>query len=86
MIAAVPVIPDGPTAQRWITDELQKAEYQAAKPTWFDIASNAIREWLGTLFSGKTGSVNNGVWIIVALLLRLSDSVRNQPRLVVDGE
>jgi cell division protein FtsW (lipid II flippase) len=40
---------------------------------------------LTTPFLAAGGSALVANWIIVAVLLRLSDSLRNQPRLVVGG-
>ncbi|MDQ1583477.1 MAG: hypothetical protein QOF36_1531 [Microbacteriaceae bacterium] len=70
----VPVAPDAPEARQWLIDELAKSAYQAARPTWFDLASQAVREWFGSLFS--TSANGDGgilvpilVAVIVALLL-----------------
>jgi hypothetical protein len=54
LVADVPVDPDGDQARRWILEELAKPEYQAAKPTWWDIVSKAFWDWLTSLldFSG----------------------------------
>ncbi|MEV1129837.1 DUF4129 domain-containing protein [Agromyces sp. NPDC049794] len=51
----VPVDPDAPEARRWLQDELSKPEYQSAQPTAFDLAMQAIRDWIASLFEGATG-------------------------------
>ncbi|MET1017575.1 MAG: DUF4129 domain-containing protein [Leifsonia flava] len=48
----VPVDPSADEARRLLLDELSKAEYQAARPTWFDQLSQAVRDWFVSLFSG----------------------------------
>lgn len=45
----VPVEPDAPEARDWILHELTEPRYQAAQPTWFDIAMQAFFDWLGSL-------------------------------------
>ncbi|WP_158862813.1 DUF4129 domain-containing protein [Leifsonia sp. AG29] len=65
----VPVDPSSPQAQDWITGELSKPEYQAAKPTWFDIASKAVQDWLASLLNGPTGSAPPVLLIVVLLVL-----------------
>lgn len=58
----IPVDPDVPEAQQWLRDELAKAPYQAAQPTWFDRLSQAILDWLSSLsFTGDGSSA----WIPV---------------------
>jgi hypothetical protein len=47
--ADIPVDPSAPDAQQWLRDELAKAPYQAARPTWFDRLSQAFLDWLGSL-------------------------------------
>ncbi|WEO78174.1 DUF4129 domain-containing protein [Cryobacterium sp. SO2] len=54
--------PDAPEAQQWLRDELAKAPYQAAQPTWFDRVSQAIVDWLGSLSFSGDGS---GGWLSV---------------------
>jgi hypothetical protein len=52
----VPLDPDAPEAHQWLVDELSKAEYQASKPTWFEILAGQIRDWLSNLTVGGGGS------------------------------
>lgn len=58
----IPVDPDAPDAQQWLRDELAKAPYQAAQPTWFDRLSQSIFDWFSTL--SFTGGGSNG-WLAV---------------------
>ena len=66
--AAVPVQPDGHTAQQWLVQELQKAPYQDAKPTLFDIVSQAVLQWFQSLFTQKN-SVAPPVLLVAALIV-----------------
>ena len=66
--ASIPVDPDAPQAHDWLVRELAKPEYQAAKPTWFDLASKAVQDWLASLFSAGSGSFS-GVLLIVVVVL-----------------
>lgn len=62
----IPVQPDAPEARQWLREELAKAPYEAAKPTWFDRLSQAILDWLSSLtFSGDGG----GAWVPVVVTL-----------------
>ncbi|MBB5632627.1 hypothetical protein BKA04_000850 [Cryobacterium mesophilum] len=45
----VPVDPDGDQARQWIIDELSKPEYQAAKPTWWDLLFTSFWDWFTSL-------------------------------------
>ncbi|MFF1633636.1 DUF4129 domain-containing protein [Leifsonia sp. NPDC058248] len=65
----VPVDPSSPDAKNWIEGELAKAEYQAAKPTWFDIASKAVQDWLASLFQGPGGDAGPVLLTVVLLLV-----------------
>jgi hypothetical protein len=65
---SVPVDPDAPQAHDWLVQELAKPEYQAAKPTWFDLASKAVQDWLASLFSTGSGS-SDGLLLFVIVLL-----------------
>jgi hypothetical protein len=70
--AGIPVDPDAPHARQWLVDELAKPEYQAARPTWFDLVTKAIRDWLGSLRLpdvAGTGSVFLIVAIVIAIAL-----------------
>nr|RZI34690.1 hypothetical protein BJQ95_02977 [Cryobacterium sp. SO1] len=66
----IPVEPSAPDAQQWLRDELAKAPYQAAQPTWFDRLSQAILDWFSSLTFGGDGS--NG-WIpLIATVLGIA--------------
>ncbi|WP_241704833.1 DUF4129 domain-containing protein [Leifsonia shinshuensis] len=65
----VPVDPSSPQAQDWLRNELAKPEYQAAKPTWFDLASKAVQDWLGSLFSGPSGDAGPVLLLVVVVVV-----------------
>ena len=65
----IPVDPNSPDAQEWIREELAKPGYQAAKPTWFDLASKAVQDWLGSLFRGPGGNAPPVLLIVVVLVI-----------------
>jgi hypothetical protein len=65
----VPVDPDAPEARRWLEEELAKAPYQAARPTWFDRLSESILDWLGSLFSGTGPGAEGWLPVIVTVLV-----------------
>ena len=79
----IPVTPDAPEARRWLRDELSKAPYDAARPTWFDRLSQAILDWFSSLTFGGDGG---GGWIpvvvtlVVALLLVAAILIFGLPR------
>ncbi|MRX42870.1 DUF4129 domain-containing protein [Agromyces kandeliae] len=50
-----PLDPDAPEARRWVVDELADPVYRAAEPTLFDLAAQAVRDWIASLFSGASG-------------------------------
>jgi len=62
-----PLDPDAPEARRWVLDELAKPEYRAAEPTAFDLAAQAVRDWIVDLFSGATGLPAPALALIVVL-------------------
>ncbi|MDR6973289.1 DUF4129 domain-containing protein [Leifsonia shinshuensis] len=65
----VPVDPSSPEAQEWLRDELARPEYQAAKPTWFDLASKAVQDWLASLFQGPGGDAGPVLLLVVVLIV-----------------
>jgi len=66
---APPLDPDAPEARRWVLDELAKPEYRAAEPTAFDLAAQAVRDWIVDLFSGATGLPAPALALIVVLVV-----------------
>ena len=61
MLAAdIPVVPDAPEARRWLLEELSRPEYREAEPTAFDLAAQAVRDWLAALLSGDWAVVDAG--------------------------
>ncbi|QIZ97996.1 MULTISPECIES: DUF4129 domain-containing protein [unclassified Leifsonia] len=67
--ADIPVDPSSPDARRWIGDELAKPEYQTAKPTWFDLASKAVQDWIASLFQGPGGDAGPVLLLAVVLVI-----------------
>ncbi|BDI21687.1 DUF4129 domain-containing protein [Herbiconiux sp. L3-i23] len=68
----VPVQPDGDEGRRLLSDELAKPVYQEAKPTLFDLISQAIGDWLASLFAGAGGAPGAvGLVILVGIVVAL---------------
>jgi hypothetical protein len=65
----IPVDPSSPEAQEWLREELARPEYQAAKPTWFDVASKAVQDWLASLFQGPGGDAGPVLLLIVVVVI-----------------
>ena len=80
-----PLDPDAPEARRWLEDELAKPEYQGAQPNAFDLAMQAIRDWVVSLFEGATRIpaplLTLLVVIVVAVLVVVGLLVFGLPRL-----
>lgn len=64
-----PLDPDAPEARRWLLDELAKPEYRAAEPTAFDLAAQAVRDWLVSLFSGAGGLPLPALWLVLVVVV-----------------
>jgi hypothetical protein len=65
----IPVDPSSPEAQEWLREELARPEYQAAKPTWFDVASKAVQDWLASLFQGPGRDAGPVLLLVVVLIV-----------------
>ncbi|MFC5929177.1 DUF4129 domain-containing protein [Cryobacterium melibiosiphilum] len=59
--------PDAAEAQRWLRDELAKAPYQAAQPTWFDRLSQSVIDWFTSLT--VPGGDAFGAWLPVIVVV-----------------
>jgi hypothetical protein len=83
--ASVPVDPSAPEAQQWLREELAKAPYQAAKPTWFDRLSQGFIDWLGSLTApsgdGWDGWVPLILTLVVVAVLVVAFLIFGRPRL-----
>ncbi|MBG6212728.1 MAG: DUF4129 domain-containing protein [Cryobacterium sp.] len=67
----VPVVPDAPGARQWLREELSKAPYEAARPTWFDRVSQGFLDWINSLNVSGDGSLQG--WLpAVAIILVLA--------------
>jgi len=66
--AFVPVDPDADEARRLLLDELSKAEYREAQPTWFDRLAAAIGDWLQSLTVGSAGGPP-GIGVLIVILV-----------------
>ncbi len=82
---SVPVDPDRPSARRLLADELAKAEYQRAKPTWFDQLVGGLKEWIDSLqFGNAQGPPAFGMLvllIVIAVVLIIAFLIFGLPRL-----
>ena len=67
-VVGVPVDPDADEARRLLLDELSKAEYREAQPTWFDRLATAIGDWLQSLTVGSAGGPP-GIGMLIVILL-----------------
>jgi hypothetical protein len=65
----IPVDPSAPDAQQWLREELAKAPYQAARPTWFDRLSQAFFDWLGSLTAPSGEGFAAWVPLIITVLV-----------------
>ncbi|MFC0681378.1 DUF4129 domain-containing protein [Lysobacter korlensis] len=65
----VPVEPDAPDAREWLLDELSKPAYERAKPNWFDRASQAVWDWITSLFEGGFGGPPVLTLVLLGLLI-----------------
>lgn len=68
LAAAIPVTPDADEARDWLLRELSKAEYEAARPTWFDRLASAISDWF---FSLQVPDIGGGSGLGLAVILTL---------------
>lgn len=84
-LRGTPLDPDAPEARRWLEDELSKPEYRAAEPNAFDLAMQALRDWLAALFTGASGLPGPVLALlavlVVAVLLTVGLLVFGLPRL-----
>ncbi|TAM67745.1 MAG: DUF4129 domain-containing protein [Microbacteriaceae bacterium] len=73
MRQGIPVDPDAPHAHDLLVKELSNPAYQAAKPTWIDLAAQAVQRWLTSLFSAGSGITGTfaviGTVVVVCLLV-----------------
>ncbi|TFC80448.1 DUF4129 domain-containing protein [Cryobacterium cheniae] len=65
---AIPIDPDAPEARQWLREELAKAPYEAARPTWFDRLSTSVLDW----FTSLTAPSADGFAAWVPLLLTVA--------------
>lgn len=64
-----PLDPDAPEARRWVVEELADPEYRAAEPTLFDLAAQAVRDWIASLFGGATGLPTPTLALVAVLVV-----------------
>ncbi|GAA2241925.1 DUF4129 domain-containing protein [Herbiconiux moechotypicola] len=80
-----PVEPGADEAREWLLGELSKPPYQAARPTWFDLVSQAIGDWIASLRvpdgSGLGGLLPVIAVAVVVVLLVIAVIVFGRPRL-----
>ncbi|TFD63670.1 DUF4129 domain-containing protein [Cryobacterium ruanii] len=67
--ADVPVTPNAPDARQWLREELAKAPYEAARPTWFDRASQGFLDWINSLAVSGDGSLADWLPVVAVVLI-----------------
>ncbi|GGI47706.1 uncharacterized protein YjeT (DUF2065 family) [Agromyces flavus] len=63
-----PLEPDAVEARRLVLDELARPEYRAAEPTAFDLAAQAVRDWIADLLSGAGGLPLPALWLVLVTI------------------
>ncbi|MDX2026811.1 DUF4129 domain-containing protein [Microcella sp.] len=93
MTLSVPVEPDAPDARELLLNELTDPAYAESQPTWFDLVTQAVLDWLGSLrlaggegppaLAFAIGGIVLAAAIIVALLIYGVPRWRTRSRLQV---
>lgn len=65
----VPVVPSAPEARQWLREELAKAPYAEARPTWFDRLSKGFLDWIQSLTISGGGSLQGWLPVVAVLLV-----------------
>jgi hypothetical protein len=65
----VPVDPDAPTARHWLEQELAKAPYQQATPSFLEQLVNGFLDWVDGLFRDLAGAAAPGFGNLLPLVL-----------------
>lgn len=87
LVSDLPVDPDADRAREWLSTELGKPPYQAARPTWFDLLAQGFQDWLDSLRlpdgSGLSlqGVVTLIIVVVVVALIVVAFLVFGRPRL-----
>ncbi len=66
---SVPVEPDAPDAREALLDELSDPAYAASQPSWFDLLSQAVLDWLSSLRLAEGDGVPAVALLIGGILL-----------------
>ena len=82
----VPVDPSADEARRLLREELSKQEYQAERPTWFDLFATWVREQIENAFGagpggGPPGAAFGIILVIIVAALVIAFLVFGLPRL-----
>jgi len=82
----VPVDPSAEEARRLLREELSKQEYQAERPTWFDLFATWVRDQIENAFGsgpggGPPGAAFGIILVIIVAALVIAFLVFGLPRL-----
>ncbi|MFP5313580.1 MAG: DUF4129 domain-containing protein [Actinomycetes bacterium] len=83
MAAEPPVVPGADEARRWAAEELAKAEYRKAEPTWLDTLWRNFLDWLQSLDGpqGDAAQVPSAVIAVVIAAIIAAAIILARPRL-----